>query len=266
ACHLSLLPSLYKPSEVVRKSWILLAAFFVLFAVLPAHAEESLPEYIKDLPENLLQGTKESFRGWNLAILGVGGGAAIGLSQSDADNDVQDGADDSIGDFATIGDIAGHPGTMFGVAISTYIVGRANKDEKIIETGKAIFEAQLITQTLTALLKLSTGRERPDGSGDRITSSFPSGHAAGSFALASTVDALHGHEIGIPLYILAGFVGFSRLSDNKHFLSDVVFGAALGTIIGRGVATFHKQQAQKKIAILPFADGRGAGLMLTMSF
>jgi len=35
--------------------------------------------------------------------------------------------------------------------------------------------------------------------------------------------------------MLAGFGGFSRLSDNKHFLSDVLFGAVLGTVVGRGV-------------------------------
>ncbi|MFQ5847304.1 MAG: phosphatase PAP2 family protein [Candidatus Methylomirabilales bacterium] len=261
---------------MVRKPWIVFATLFLLLPGFPAHAEpektvqareESFPKYLlHELPRNVLQGTQESFTGWNLAILGVGGGAAMGLSQTDADDEVREGADDSIGDFAGIGNIGGHGLTLGGIALSTYILGRVAEEDKVIETGKALIESQIITQALTSLLKVSTGRERPDGSGDRITSSFPSGHASGSFALAATVDAMYGHEIGIPLYLFAGFVGFSRLSDDKHFLSDVVFGAALGTVIGRGVARIHKKEDPGRITILPYSDGRHVALMLTLSW
>lgn len=251
-----------------------LALVLILFPTFPVHAqtvsptkahEESFSGYLfQELPKNLLRGTTETFSGWHLAILGAGGGAAIGLSQTDADDEVRSGAGDSIGDFATIGDIAGNGFTLGGIALSTYIVGRVAEDDKMIATGKALIESQILAQTMTVLLKVATDRERPDGSGDRLDSSFPSGHASGTFALASTVDAMYGHEIGIPLYLLAGFVAFSRLSDEKHFLSDVVFGAALGTVVGRSVAGFHKQEEQKRMAILPYADAHGVRLMLTV--
>lgn len=261
---------------MTKKSWVLLLTIFLPLPISPAHAEpvkatqakeESFPKYlVQELPKNLLRGTQESFKGWNLAILGLGGGAAIGLSQTDADDEVRDGTDDSIGDFAGIGNIGGHGLMLGGIALSTYVVGRLTEDSKVIESGKALIESQIITQALTFFLKASTDRERPDRSGDRFDSSFPSGHASGSFALASTVDALYGHDIGIPLYLFAAFVGFSRLSDDKHFLSDVVFGAALGTVIGRGVASIHKQEEKKQIAILPYVDDRGVRLMLTLSW
>ena len=119
---------------------------------------------------------------------------------------------------------------------------------------------------MTSLIKVSVGRERPDGSGNRFSSSFPSGHVSGSFALASTIDTMYGHYFGIPLYLFAGYVGFSRMSDNKHFLSDVVFGAALGTAIGRGVAKIHKNECEGKFHITPYTDGNGAGLLLTLSW
>ena len=65
--------------------------------------EESFPGHLfRELPKNLLRGPRESFSGWRLAILGKGGGTAIGLSQTDAYDEVRDGADDSIGDCATI--------------------------------------------------------------------------------------------------------------------------------------------------------------------
>jgi hypothetical protein len=260
----------------VGKPWGVLAIILSLCSALPAHAEtpqaagssqESFPGYVvKELPKNLLLGTKESFRGWNLAVLGFGGGAAIGLSQTDADDEVRDASEDSIGDFATVGDIIGNGFTLAGLALSTYIVGTVNEDARTIETGEALIESQIITQVITTLLKVSMDRERPDGSGDRLSSSFPSGHASGTFAFASTVDAIYGHEIGIPLYLLAGFVAFSRLSDDKHWLSDVVFGAALGTAVGRGVASVHEREEKSRIAILPYTDGRSAGLMITLSW
>ncbi len=262
--------------EVNRKPCIAFVIIIFLFSTLPAQAEkvetkkteeESFPGYVfKTLPKNLLLGTKESLWGWNLALLGVGAGTAITLSQTDADDDIQDDVKGSIGDFADIGNISGNGLTVAGIAISTYILGRVIKDEKVIVTGKALIEAEIITAVMTSTIKISTGRERPDGSGDRLTSSFPSGHASGTFALASTVDAMYGHKIGIPLYAFAGFVAFSRLSDNKHFLSDVLIGAAIGTAVGRGVTSIHKKKDNSRLSILPYSDGNSAGLMLTLSW
>ena len=264
---------MYRILKVIRKLWLV---FIVLFCISPTCAEEiyvektvdeGLSKYIfKTLPKNLLLGTKESFWGYNLAALGIGAGAAITLSQTDADVEIQDDLTDSIGDLAEIGDIGGHGLTLAGIIVSTYIVGRLVKDEKVIETGKALIEAEIITAVMTKIIKVSTGRERPNGGEDRFSSSFPSGHASGSFSMASVVDVMYGHKIGIPLYLFAGFVGFSRLSDNKHFLSDVLFGAVLGTVVGRTVARIDKKEEYNKFSIIPYSDGSSAGLMLTLSW
>jgi membrane-associated phospholipid phosphatase len=77
---------------------------------------------------------------------------------------------------------------------------------------------------------------------------------------------MYGHKIGIPLYMYAGFVAFSRLSNNSHFLSDALFGAVLGTVVGRAVASIHKDKGNSKLSILPYSDGSGGGLMLTLSW
>lgn len=230
--------------------------------------EESYTGYFfKTLPKNLILGTKESLWGWNLALIGAGAGTAIVLSQTDADNEIQGGsAKGSIGDFAIVGSIGGNAFTLGGISVSTYIIGRVIEDEKIIKTGKALIEAEIITAVMTSMIKVSTGRDRPDGSGNRFFSSFPSGHTSGSFALASVVDTMYGHKVGIPLYVVAGFVGFSRLSDNKHFLSDILFSAALGTAIGRGVATMHKKEDESRLSVLPYTDGRSTGLFISLSW
>ena len=47
-----------------------------------------------------------------------------------------------------------------------------------------------------------------------------------------------GYKAGIPTYLLASYVAMSRLHDNRHFASDIVFGAATGIVVGRSV-TWH---------------------------
>jgi hypothetical protein len=262
--------------EINRKLRTGFVIAFFLFSVLPVQAqeiesvkteEESFPEYVfKTLPKNLLLGTEKSLWGWNLGVLGVGAVSALTLSQTGADREVQDAVHGSIGDFEYIGNIAGNGFTIGGIVVSTYIAGRLIKDEKVIETGKALIESEIITGVMTSVIKVSVGRKRPDGAGNRFTSSFPSGHASASFALASTVDAMYGYKIGIPLYLFAGFASFSRLSNNSHFLSDVLFGAVLGTVVGRAVASIHKDRDNSKLSFLPYSNGNSAGLMLTMSW
>ena len=120
---------------------------------------------------------------------------------------------------------------------------------------------------MTGALKLAVGRERPDGSGSRLSSSFPSGHVSGSFAFATVIDQMYGHKAGVPLYLAAGFVGLSRLSDDKHFLSDVLFGAVLGTVVGRSVARLHKQDDNgHRLSIMPFVYDRTAGLAMSFTW
>jgi len=45
--------------------------------------------------------------------------------------------------------------------------------------------------------------------------------------------------VGVPLYAMAAFVGFERMDDREHHFSDVLFGAALGYIVGKTVAEGH---------------------------
>lgn len=66
-------------------------------------------------------------------------------------------------------------------------------------------------------------------------SSFPSGHAAGAFSIATVIAQRYGHHRWVPFaaYGIAGLFVFSRIPDRAHFPSDVFFGAALGYTITR---------------------------------
>jgi membrane-associated phospholipid phosphatase len=85
---------------------------------------------------------------------------------------------------------------------------------------------------LTTGLKYATHRERPDGSNAH---SFPSGHASITFATATVIERHLGWRSTALGYAVASYVAASRLHDNRHYLSDVVFGAAVGAIGGRTV-------------------------------
>jgi hypothetical protein len=95
-----------------------------------------------------------------------------------------------------------------------------------------MLDASIVNFGYTELIKVAVGRERPNGQDNK---SFPSGHTSNSFALAAVAERHYGWKLGVPAYLVAGLVGASRLEQDKHYLSDVVAGAALGYIVGRTV-------------------------------
>src|SRR5690606_35652656 len=77
----------------------------------------------------------------------------------------------------------------------------------------------------TLLLKAAVDDERPDGTDD---DAFPSGHASMAFQAAGFLHRRYGARKAWPAYVLAGFVGWSRLDADEHEEADVIAGAALG--------------------------------------
>jgi membrane-associated phospholipid phosphatase len=115
----------------------------------------------------------------------------------------------------------------------------------------------LLTQGLTAAVKFSVQRGRPDGT----QYSFPSGHSAVTFASATVLSAHFGWKVGVPAYGVASYVAASRLQAKRHFLSDVAFGAAVGIAVGRTV-TVGRGGAQ--FALSPTVAPGGGGVAFTL--
>jgi hypothetical protein len=118
------------------------------------------------------------------------------------------------------------------LSLGTYAVGRLFDMPKASHLGMDLLRAQVLTESLVEPLKFAVGRERPDKSNHQ---SFPSGHSAVTFAGATVLERHLGWKKSALAYIIAGYVASSRLHDNVHYLSDVVFGSAVGTIAGRTV-------------------------------
>ena len=120
-----------------------------------------------------------------------------------------------------------------------------------------LLQAQILTEMLVEPLKFSTRRLRPDGSNSQ---SFPSGHAAITFAAATVIERHLGWRKAALGYVIASYVAASRLHDNRHYVSDVVFGAAVGTIAGRTVVHHRSDYWALTPAAVP---GGGVMLMVT---
>ncbi len=147
-----------------------------------------------------------------------------------------------------------------GGALSVHLLGRLFHNPRVANTGLYLTEAVLATQVATFILKESVRRRRPDDSNDL---SFPSGHASATFAVASVLERRHGLKLGIPAYLVASFVGITRVKTQKHFPTDVIAGAAVGTIIGR---SFVPTKQKAHYGVWPMFDGRTAGLALRLTF
>jgi membrane-associated phospholipid phosphatase len=150
-------------------------------------------------------------------------------------------------DFFKPGQVIGIVGPWAGSAI-TYAWGRIADKPKISHVGMDLLRGQVVAYTLTQGLKYATQRERPDGSG---ATSFPSGHASATFAAATTLERHLGWRYVVPAYVIASYVAVSRLPANRHWLSDVVFGAAVGIISGRTVTSNEAQPYPVSVAPTP---------------
>jgi membrane-associated phospholipid phosphatase len=118
-------------------------------------------------------------------------------------------------------------------------------------------EAYASTMALVYTLKPLVDRTRPDGGAQ----SFPSGHAASAFAGASFVQIRYGWRLGLPMYVLAGYVGYSRVATHRHYTSDVLAGGAIG-IAANLVFTRHREH----VALSPDLGRGRAGARLTIAW
>jgi hypothetical protein len=183
----------------------------------------------------------------NLFWAVVGGGLALAVHPADESVNQTMVNSDFAHDFFKFGSYLGEIYTLLPAAVTVYAVGRAKDQPKVSHMGMDLIQSLAVSEALVNALKFTTRRERPDGSGK---TSFPSGHAADTFAFATALERHLGWEGAVPAYIFASYVAISRLPDNRHWLSDVVFGSSVGIIAGRTV-TRHGRDFPVAVAAVP---------------
>jgi membrane-associated phospholipid phosphatase len=174
---------------------------------------------------------------WYHGLLFMGAIAAL----SPLDESVRDGWQDvrskSSNDVAKVIRHVGQPEVYATVALGTVATGLISGNSKITRAGARISSGIALGGAVSALIKLGVGRRRPFSAEDQYTfgpftkadASFPSGHTMTAFALATGIsDEVHSLPVTIGMYTLVTGVGWSRMNDNKHWLTDVLSGAAIG--------------------------------------
>ncbi len=114
------------------------------------------------------------------------------------------------------------------------------------------------TLGVTYALKYTINAERPNGG----NYSFPSGHTSAAFSGASFLQKRYGWEYGVPAYLAASFVGWSRIEADKHYFGDVLAGAAIGV-----ASTYlFTDLYSAGIVVRPCVDNNFSGLVLSADF
>ncbi len=198
----------------------------------------------------------------NVYIASVGGALALAVHPADSTFNARLMSDSALvnGAFAP-GKYLGGTYEQVAMALGTFAFGRLADEPKVSHLGNDLLQAQIIVEFMVEPLKLATQRLRPYQTGHcGLNCSFPSGHAAVTFADATVIERHLGWKYSVIGYAIASYVAMSRLHDNDHFLSDVVFGAAVGSIAGRTVVHHARDYWALTPAALP---GGGVAVFAT---
>lgn len=159
------------------------------------------------------------------------------------------------------------PGSYI-IGTSMYAVGRLAKNRKLASLGLHGTEALIIGEGVAGVMKAMVGRQRPSVTpanpnsyqfmrgltgGDEYRS-FPSGHTVSAFAAAAAVTAETSRNapnttwiVAPILYGGAALVGVSRMYNNRHWASDIIVGAGIGTFAGLKVVRFNESHTGNRV-------------------
>ena len=199
----------------------------------PEHAHTGWATLLKDTGRDFLAFPRRKST-WTL--LGIGAAAALAAHPGDDYVETHIVGNNSADRFFSVGKWAGSAYVQIGSgvgmwAVSRYIVAPATDESqtnRFSELGFDLIRAQIVSQVVVEGMKRSIGRDRPSGE----CCSFPSGHAATAFAVASVLERHLGYRASWPALVGATYVATSRLVDHRHFVSDVLMGAGVGTAVG----------------------------------
>lgn len=158
------------------------------------------------------------------------------------------------------------PGSYY-IGVSMYAAGRLTDHDRLADLGLHGTEALIVGEAVGGVVKAVVGRQRPSvlprnassyqlGRGLRsdIFRSFPSGHTTSAFAAAAAVSSETSRYwpgtrwvIGPILYAGAALTGVSRMYNNRHWMSDVLVGAGVGTFAGLKVVRYQHSHPGNRI-------------------
>jgi membrane-associated phospholipid phosphatase len=234
-------------------------------------AERSQGAWPYEPRRNFKEAWGELFNEKNRTTLAVGSVAILGSFALDDDAQTYFIKKRRFGGLEDLGNDylgTGVPGALLGGAF--WLIGDLSGNHYAVHAGQAQLETLFATGIVTAAVKGATGRARPDGSNNFA---FPSGHTSTVFASASVLYEFYGWKAGLPAFAIATVTGLSRISDNRHWLSDTVGGAVLGLWMGHAFSKPHldryrsyDKSAGRDFSLHPVLEPGGGRLVFRMNF
>jgi len=179
--------------------------------------------------------------------------------------------DDNFNQFQIIANQLGEPISFCVFPGIVYSTGYIFNSKSTRKTGRLLYESVLLNGLITTVLKTSIGRARPyveSGNSrfeyfsyeDDSFMSLPSGHTSMVFAMATILSYRSKSSI-LPIiyYAIAGSTGMARIYFDKHWFSDVIAGAMVGTASSLLIINAEKKRKTKddtfQIPIIQFKIG-----------
>lgn len=236
----------------------------------PEKKKEAAPEHLSTGWSSLLKDSASDFvafpkRKSTWTILGIGAAAALAVHPADDYVESHIVGNEAADNFFSVGNWVGSAYVQFGSAVGLWAVGRyvvapaegVSRTNKVSEVGFDLLRAQILSGVIVQGIKHTVRRDRPSGA----CCAFPSGHAAAAFAAAAVLERHLGYRLSWPALAGATYVATSRLVDSRHFLSDVVFGAAVGTASGWTVVGTRGRKHPIVIQPVPVKGGMMIAVM-----
>jgi membrane-associated phospholipid phosphatase len=176
-----------------------------------------------------------AIRWWHGAII-VGGLSALMLLDEPTERLVQANRSGTLDGLAKTVRRFGQPEVYGTITLGLVAAGLVSQDDEVTRAGGRLAATLALAGASSSLAKFAFGRPRPSESTDADVfapfsgeDAMPSGHSTVAFALATALaDDIHKTWASVGLYTLATGVAWSRLNDDRHWLSDVAAGAVVG--------------------------------------
>ena len=230
------------------------AVLTVLLCFAPQAGAQSVASLFTKLPADF----GHLFEPGNALLVGAAGAAAAAVHPKDASIATSlHATGDTWEEAFDGGGLLGDGLTQGSAALGIYVLGRAFHAPQMASLGADLVRGQIVGGILVDGTKVAVNRTRPDGS----KYSFPSGHTEAAFVTATVLQRHFGWRAGIPAYALAAYIGGSRMSEYRHFASDVLMGAGIGMAAGRA-ATFER--AHSTVSIAPQVSHQSIAAVVTI--
>lgn len=249
-----------------QKKFILTLSFLLILSSLIAEAQQPLvadrlngiflKQILADTGQMITSPARWSRNNWLVFGLSLASSCAWLPVDNSIHEWIQDSHHPGLTSVSKVFSGAGQPLSLIGILSAGYLVGELTHSSSWRQTSLLAAESLLITELFVQFGKITFGRARPYNLEGALSfhpftlrgqwQSFPSGHSAAAWAVATTVASrTRAGYLKALFYSLAAGVSVSRVILDKHFSSDIVASSLLGYYLGQKVARRASRRANQ---------------------